>query len=207
MIANTLPLLRSVCPDSVAAFAPKSKAGPPLYPILCSREVLGAASYFVLAAMLADCKPRPRESSAREGTFIDTLQHELESRRYRLGTVSRFIKSQLHRPRLMLFLKDRVVHTALFLVLDAVLSEVCSENDPVHVRTLAAVRATVRSGSYGFDAFDIEGRGGMMNRGSYQTLLRLVAIHVHDDDLLRLLKLFLKAPVVDVWGRDRRAAG
>ncbi|OAM91044.1 hypothetical protein OH491_04310 [Termitidicoccus mucosus] len=203
MIANMPSLLRSLCLDFVDAFASRPKVVLPLYPILCRREVLGAASYFVLADMLADSDPEPRAPAHREPAFVVTLKEELESRRYRPGPVSWIIQDRMHRPCRLLSVKDRIVHTALLLVLEAALAEACSEENPEHARTLAALRRTVRNGSYDFGAFDIEDGDGQM-RASFPTLLRLVVAHVHDDDVLRLLRLFLKAPVVDVRECDWR---
>lgn len=195
MITTTLPSLRPVCPGS-SAIVPGAKAGASLYPVLCSREVLGAASHLVLAGMAGDGEPRG------EGVLIETLQEELESRSYRPGPVVRLIGER----RRLLSAKDRVVHTALLLVLDAVLAGVGADDDPGQVRTLAALRRTVRKGSDGFENFDIEA-GGDGECGSYLDLLRLVVSHVRDDDVLRLLKCFLRAPVVDAWEREERAAG
>lgn len=205
MIVPTLPLLRSVCPGFVAAFAPKAEAELPLYPVLCSREVLGAASYFVLADLLEECDPRPRTAAGhrREPAFIGSLQEELEKRRYRPGTVSRLIRGPFDHPRRLLsFVKDRIVHTALLLVLEAALVEACPEGRE-KADALVALRVTVRRGSRDFEAFDLDGRDAR-DGVSYQTLLRLVVAHVHDDDVRHLLRLFLKAPVVDVRDCDWR---
>lgn len=60
MIAHTFSLLQSVYPDFPALFTLRSKAESPLYPVLCSREVLGATSYFVLADMLDAYDPHRR---------------------------------------------------------------------------------------------------------------------------------------------------
>lgn len=203
--APMFSLLQSVYPNIWSAFTFRSKAEPPLYPLLCSREVLGAASYFVLADMLADCSPRPQAAAVerREPAFLGSLQEELQDRCYRPGPVARVMKGPFDHPRRHLtFVKDRIVHTALLLILESALGEVCPEC-PEKMNTLAALCTTVRRGSHDFEAFDLGGRDA--RRGvSCQTLFRLVVAHVHDDDIRCLLKLFLKAPVVEVreceWG-------
>ncbi|WP_043585831.1 hypothetical protein [Geminisphaera colitermitum] len=209
MIAHTFSLLQSVYPDFPALFTLRSKAESPLYPVLCSREVLGATSYFVLADMLDAYDPHRRAEGhgtieRREPGFLDSLQEELGERRYRPGPVLRVMKGPFDYPRRHLtFVKDRIVHTALMLVIENALSGACPEcNEKMDI--LEALRTTVHRGSRDFNAFAFEECGAA---NSYQTLLRLVVAHVHDDEVRRLLKLFMKAPVVEVWSCEWRDTG
>jgi len=167
-----------------------------LYEILASPAMLTAASYLVALGAKAE-----RSSGVLTGGWSElaSLQADLQGKRYRPGRIVRILKGQAGRPQRILQIRDRIVHTSLLLVLEPVLSDACfhQAGDSETVRALEALRLTAGRGSGDLDAFDLE-EGGRHGGVVYLEFLRVVACRVHDDALLGLIKLFLKAPVMEV---------
>ena len=193
-------------------------ATPPqnLYAELCSHQTLVGATRAVFASILRSPEDVEvvEQIETRLALFLDELEMEISECRYKVGVVLRGWRTQegrLWRTRL-LSLKDRVVRTALFMVLERVLKCSFADGDlqgrqQKHV--LAEIHEIVCSGSSGHDAFSIESDGGQSN-DLHLELLRMVARHVQDNALQELVKTFMEAPAFDtrsdslirksVWG-------
>jgi retron-type reverse transcriptase len=151
-----------------------------LYGDLCRGDVLETALVSVLRnAGAAGVDGVTTEMvKANAGAFRDGLQSELKSRSYRPSPVLRVWIPKAdgkRRPLGIPTVKDRVVQTALVLLLQ-----------PICAAMMQGKREVVDADLSGyFDSIP------------HAELLRKVARRVSDGSILRLVKLFLKAPIVE----------
>lgn len=175
---------------------------PNLYADLCARETLVSATRSVFASLLRS----PDDADAvdhidqRLALFLDDLEAELNSYRYAPGAVLmgwRKCEGHLCRVRI-LSLKDRIVHTALFIVLEKALGISVAHGDLKDCqseRVLAAIHRIVLNGSSECDLLSIESSGETSN-DLHLEFLRMFVRSVPDEELRELMRLFTRAPAL-----------
>ena len=176
-----------------------------LYGDLCRRDVLETA----LAAVVRKAGAAGVDGITTEAvkaaavSFLDTLQTELREKRYRPGPVKRVWIPKTdgkQRPLGVPTVKDRIVQAALLLVLQPIF-EADFDDGSFGYRpkrsahdALDAIRKALWQGKHEVIDADLSGYFDTINHAG---LLRLVARRVSDGSVLRLVKLFLKAPIVE----------
>jgi group II intron reverse transcriptase/maturase len=176
-----------------------------LYGDLCRRDVLATALRTVLRNAGAAGVDGVTTEAVKAGTvaFLDGLQGELGSRAYRPSPVLRVWIPKAdgkRRPLGIPTVKDRVVQTALVLLLQ-----------PIFEADFNAYSFGYRPGRSAHHALDaiceamMQGRSEVVDADlsayfdtiPHAALLQKVARRVSDGAILRLVKLFLKAPIVE----------
>jgi group II intron reverse transcriptase/maturase len=176
-----------------------------LYGDLCRRDVLATALTAVLAnAGAAGMDGMTTEAvKADSAAFLAGLQAELKNRSYWPGPVLRVWIPKAdgnQRPLGIPTVKDRVVQTALVILLGPIFEADFSEYSfgyrpgrSAH-QALDAIKGAVLEGKMEIVDADL---GGYFDTIPHAGLLRLVARRVSDGAILKLVKLFLKAPLVE----------
>lgn len=176
-----------------------------LYGDLCRRDVLGTALASVLRKAGAAGVDGITTASVKTNAaaFLDGLQAELKSRTYRPSPVLRVWLPKpdgKRRPLGIPTVKDRVVQTALVLLLQPIFEADFNEYSfgyrpgrSAHQALDAICEAMMQGKREVVDA-DLS---GYFDTIPHAELLNKVARRVSDGSILRLVKLFLKAPIVE----------
>lgn len=176
-----------------------------LYGELCRRDVLEAALKAVVAnggaAGLDGITTEQVEADA-EG-FLNALEAQLKDRSFRPGPVRRVWIPKAEgkqRPLGVPNVVDRIVQMALLILLQPIFEADFDEGSfgyrpgrKAH-QALDAIREQLRQGRTEVVDADLSGYFDTIDHAG---LLRLVARRVSDGSILRLVKLFLKAPIVE----------
>lgn len=183
-----------------------------LYGDLCRRDVLTAA----LAAVVGNAgsagvdEVTTEQVKADSAAFLDVLESELRSKSYRPSPVLRvwILKDDgKQRPLGIPTVKDRVVQTALVLLLQPIFEADFNEGSfgyrpgrNAH-QAMEAICQAVWQGRYEVIDADLSDYFGSI---PHAALLKQVVRRVSDGSILRLVKLFLRAPIVeDIAGKKR----
>lgn len=189
-----------------------------LYGDLCRRDVLVTALEAVIqnaGAPGIDGMTTEQAKAAPEA-FLEALQQALREKSYRPSPVVRVWIPKgdgQQRPLGIPTVKDRVVQMALLILLQPIFEADFDEGSfgyrpgrHAH-QAIAAITTAVRQGRYEVIDADLS---GYFDTIPHAALLRLVARRVSDGSILRLVKLFLKAPIVEekdgkktIRGNDR----
>jgi RNA-directed DNA polymerase len=172
---------------------------------LCRRDVLETALTAVLSNAGAAGVDRVTTETVKAGSviFLDGLQTELKARSYRPSPVLRVWIPKADgklRPLGIPTVKDRVVQTALVILLGPIFEADFNEYSfgyrpgrRAH-QALDAIKGAILDGKTEIVDADLS---GYFDTIPHAELLRLVARRVSDGAILRLVKLFLKAPIVE----------
>jgi RNA-directed DNA polymerase len=183
-----------------------------LYGDLCRRDVLETALKAVLRNAGASGLDgmTTAEVKANSAAFLDDLQAELRDRSYRPGPVLRVWIPKAdgkRRPLGIPTVKDRVVQTALVLLLQPIFEADFHElsfgyrpGRKAHQAIDAVKKALLQKKTAVIDA-DLSDYFGTI---PHAELLRLVAKRVSDGTVLALLKLCLRAPIVEETDGKRK---
>ncbi len=176
-----------------------------LYGDLCRRDVLDTAMKAVVAkggaAGIDGMTTEQVKAGAEE--FLNTLQAQLKDRSYQPGPVKRVWIPKAdgkQRPLGIPNVIDRIVQMALLILLQPVFEADFDEGSfgyrpgrSAH-QALDAISQQLRQGRTEVVDADLSGYFDTIDHAG---LLRLVARRVSDGSILRLVKLFLKAPIVE----------
>jgi len=176
-----------------------------LYGDLCRRDVLGTA----LGAVLQNAGAPGIDGTTTEAVkaapeaFLDALQLALREKSYRPSPVLRVWIPKgdgQQRPLGIPTVRDRVVQMAWLILFQPIFEADFDEGSfgyrpgrHAH-QALAAITTAVRQGRYEVIDADLS---GYFDTIPHAALLKLVARRVSDGSILRLVKLFLKAPIVE----------
>lgn len=176
-----------------------------LYADLCRRDVLEAALKAVLsnAGAAGVDGITTDEVKASATTFLDGLQTQLREKSYRPSPVLRVWIPKAdgkRRPLGIPTVTDRVVQAALRVLLEPIFEADFHEDSygyrprrSAHQAIDAITKALMQGKTEVIDA-DLS---GYFDTIDHAALLRLVARRVSDGSILRLVKLCLKAPIVE----------
>jgi group II intron reverse transcriptase/maturase len=183
-----------------------------LYGILVRRDVLETALVAVVrngGAAGVDGVTVEQVKGDREGC-LETLQSQLREKSYRPSPVLRVWLPKAdgkQRPLGIPTVKDRIVQMALLLLLQPIFEADFHENSygyrpgkSAH-QALDAIRQAIRQGYHEVIDADLSGYFDTINHAA---LLKLVARRVSDGRILKLVKQFLKAPIVERSGGKQR---
>jgi len=183
-----------------------------LYGDLCRRDVLTTA----LAAVVSNAGSAGVEGVTTEqvkagsAVFLDALESELRSKSYRPSPVLRvwILKDDgQQRPLGIPTVKDRVVQAALVLLLQPIFEADFHEGSFGYRpgrnarQAMDAICQAVWKGRYEVIDADLSDYFGSI---PHAALLKQVARRVSDGSILRLVKLFLRAPIVEDSEGKRR---
>ena len=176
-----------------------------LYGDLCRRDVLETATKAVVAnggAAGIDGSTTAQVQAGAEA-FLSALQAQLQDRSYRPGPVKRVWIPKpegKQRPLGIPNVIDRIVQMALLMLLQPIFEADFDEGSfgyrpgrSAH-QALDAIRDQLRQGRTEVVDADLS---GYFDTIAHAGLLRLVARRVSDGSILRLVKLFLQAPIVE----------
>lgn len=176
-----------------------------LYADLCRRDVLEAAVKAVLsnagAAGVDGVSTEEVKTSA--AAFLDGLQTQLREKSYRPSPVLRVWIPKADgkkRPLGIPTVKDRIVQAALRLLLEPIFEADFHEDSYGYrpkrsaQQAITAITKALMQGKTEVIDADLSGYFDTIDHAG---LLRLVARRVSDGSILRLVKLFLKAPSVE----------
>jgi group II intron reverse transcriptase/maturase len=176
-----------------------------LYGDLCRRDVLETAMKAVVANAGAAGIDGVTTAQVQAGAeaLLSTLQAQLQDRSYRPGPVKRVWIPKAagqRRPLGIANVIDRIVQMALLLLLQPIFEADFDEGSfgyrpgrSAH-QALDAIRDQLRQGRTEVVDADLSGYFDTIDHAG---LLRLVARRVSDGSILGLVKLFLKAPIVE----------
>ena len=176
-----------------------------LYGDLCRRDVLETAMKAVVAngGAAGDDGITTEQVKAGSEAFLEDLQAQLTDRRYRPGPVKRVWIAKAdgkQRPLGIPDVVDRIVQMALLILLQPIFEADFDESSfgyrpgrKAH-QALDAIRNQLRQGRTEVVDADLSSYFDTIDHAG---LLRLVARRVSDGGILRLVKLFLKAPIVE----------
>jgi group II intron reverse transcriptase/maturase len=177
-----------------------------LYGDLCRRDVLETALKAVLSNKGAAGEDRVTTEAVRADseTFLNGLQSELKQRSYRPSPVLRVwipkADGKTQRPLGIPTVKDRVVQTALVILLQPIFEADFHElsfgyrpGRSAH-QALDAIKQALLQGKRTVIDADLSDYFGTIPHAG---LVRLVAKRVSDSSILKLIKLFLRAPIVE----------
>ncbi len=176
-----------------------------LYGDLCRRDVLETALASVVrnAGVAGVDGITTAEVKATAAVFLDALQADLRAKRYRPEPVLRVWIPKAdgkQRPLGIPTVKDRIVQMALLIVLQPIFEADFDDNSygyrpgrNAH-QALDAIRAALWKGKHEVIDADLSGYFDSIDHAG---LLRLVARRVSDGSILRLVKLFLKTPIIE----------
>jgi RNA-directed DNA polymerase len=183
-----------------------------LYGELCRRDVLETA----LAAVVSNGGSAgvdgvtTEQAKADATVFLDALESQLRSKSYRPGPVLRvwILKDNGKlRPLGIPTVKDRVVQVALVLLLQPIFEADFNEGSFGYrpgrnaKQAMDTICHAVWKGRYEVIDADLSDYFGSI---PHAALLKQVARRVSDGSILRLVKLFLRAPIVeDIEGKRR----
>ena len=183
-----------------------------LYGDLCRRDVLEAA---LVAVVRNGGKPGAdgitvEQVNVGREAILDELQTQLRERSYRPSPVLRvwIPKSDgKQRPLGIPTVKDRIVQMGLLFLLQPIFEADFHEHSygyrpgkSAH-QALEAIREAIRQGYHEVIDADLSGYFDTIDHAG---LLKLVARRVSDGSILKLVKQFLKAPIVERVGRKQR---
>ncbi len=183
-----------------------------LYGILVRRDVLETALVAVVrndGAAGMDGITVEQVAGERE-VFLETLQRQLGEKSYRPGPLLRAWVSKddgKRRPLGIPTVKDRIVQMGLLLLLQPIFEADFHENSYGYrpaksaQQALDAVREAIRQGYHEVIDADLSGYFDTINHAA---LLKLVARRVSDGSILKLVKQFLKAPIIERTGGKTR---
>ena len=176
-----------------------------LYGDLCRRDVLEIAMKRVVAngGTAGMDGITTEQVKARAAEFLDPLQAQLRDRSYHPGPVKRVWIPKpdgQQRPLGVPNVVDRIVQMALLILLQPIFEADFDEGSfgyrpgrKAH-QALDAIREQLRQGRTEVVDADLSGYFDTIDHAG---LLRLVARRVSDGSILRVVKLFLKAPIVE----------
>lgn len=142
--------------------------------------------------------------------FLETLQRSLREKSYQPSPVLRAWVPKVDgkpRPLGIPTVKDRIVQMALLLLLQPIFEADFHDNSYGYrpgksaQQALDAIREAVRQGYHEVIDADLSGYFDTINHAA---LLKLVARRVSDGSVLKLVKQFLKAPIVERVGGKQR---
>ena len=196
MTTETMRLEIQPAEGSTTTFVPDE--GTNLYAELCARKTLETACRFVLdnPAEISLQGATLDEMREHQDKFLDELEWELRSRTYRPGPVSRYcrVRRRVRNDCVRVLLpRDRVVCEALLVILEPVLERE-DFPDGATPGVLAVIQAALRSGCYRVVP---QAKNDALSRDALWELLRRVTERVHDEAVRDLIKLFLRAPLVE----------
>jgi group II intron reverse transcriptase/maturase len=183
-----------------------------LYGILARRDVLETALVAVLrngGVAGVDGVTVEQVKGDRE-VFLETLQRQLGEKSYRPSPVLRgWVPKKDGKPRPLGIptVKDRIVQMALLLLLQPIFEADFHDNSYGYrpgksaQQALDAIREAIRQGYHEVIDADLSGYFDTINHAA---LLKLVARRVSDGSILKLVKQFLQAPIVERAGGKQR---